>query len=423
MNIRQSMQDHWPWLRALCVFLAFGSAVFLRFASVHAYRRATPGIAVQDNYFVTTSAGTLGVRPVAAGEQVVLRGGHITGTEYECLVGDYVYDTIPLNQALIDAILAWHANVVRIPLSEDCWLGVPASNPPPAATSGTNYSGPISTFVNLATRSGLIVELNLHSGNGPYLVKSGNNSSQLPAMDTNYFGAFWQSVAATFENNPSVIFNLTNEPEFDSDSDWPCYRNGGCSTEGLSNSYSSSEKKYYYRVLGTQMVVNTIRATCARNPIIIAGINYSNQLDDWLEYVPSDSIATQNDPHGQMIAGIHIDFDGLNCEDPACWTSVFGRIQAAGSPIVIDETGEGDPVRNTPTKGDMGCGSGREKTLTAWADAQSQPVGNWFWAFTMVDWPDCPNGPDLLEGPNAPPPFTAWPNYGTFAQSHLQSVQ
>jgi endoglucanase len=406
-------KKHSPCFGALLLFLVFADAL--------AYAERAPGVAVQDNYFVTTTAGVLGVKRVAAGEEVVLRGVNITGTEYECLVGDYVYDTIPLNRALINAMLAWHANVVRIPLNEDCWLDVPASNPPPAATSGANYVGPIRTFVDLATSSGLIVELNLHSGNGPYLVKSGNNSSQFPAMDTNYSGTFWQSVAATFKNNPSVIFNLTNEPEFDSD--WSCYLNGGCSTKGLSNSYSSSGEKYYYTVLGTQSVVNTIRATGARNPIIIAGLDYSNQLDHWLEFVPYDPMATEKDPHGQIIAGIHIYFDDLNCEDPSCWTRVFGGIQAAGYPIVIDETGEGNPVKNRPAKGDTGCGSGYEETLTMWADAQSPQVGYWFWAFTMVDWPDCPNGPDLLEGPNAPPPFTAWPKYGTFVELHLQSVQ
>jgi endoglucanase len=400
---------------ALCILLAF--------TCVQAYAEAAPGIAVQDNYFATTTAGTLGVKSVAAGQQVVLRGVNITGTEYECLVGDYVYDTIPLSQALIHAILAWHANVVRIPLNEDCWLDVPSSNPPPAATSGANYIGPISTFVNLATASGLIVEVDLHVGGGPYLAKNGNNVDSFPAMDTNYSGAFWQSVATTFKNNPSVIFNLTNEPEFDSDSDWSCYLNGGCSTKGLSNSNSASGKADYWTVLGTQSVVNTIRATGATNPIIIAGLDYSNQLDHWLEYVPSDPIATQSSPHGQIVAGIHIYFDGLDCEDASCWSSVFGGIQTAGYPIVIDETGELDGVKNTPAKCDTGCGSGREETLTSWADTQSPEVGYWFWAFTSVDWKNCTDGPDLLEGPNPPTNFTAWPDYGTFVESHLQSVQ
>ena len=162
--------------------------------------------------------------------------------------------------------------------------------------------------------------------------------------------------------------------------------------------------------------MTAIRAEKANNPIIIAGLDYSNQLEDWLSYVPSD-------PEGRIIAGIHIYFDDLDCEDSSCWTSVFGGIQSAGYPIVVDETGELDGVKNTPAKGDTGCGSGSEQTLTAWADAQSPQVGYWFWAFTSVDWKNCTNGPDLLEGPNPPTGFTAWPNYGTFVESHLQSVQ
>jgi len=393
----------WAWLAVLCVFLAFAYA--------QAYAGAAPGIKVVGNQFVTTSAGTLGVKSVTANEAVVLRGVNITGTEYECLVGDYVYDTIPLNHALINAMLAWHANVVRIPLNEDCCLDVPSSNPPPAATSGANYIRPISTFVNLATASGLIVEVDLHVGAGPELVKkNSNNIDSFPAMDTNYSLAFWQSVASTFVANPSVIFNLTNEPEITS---WTCYLNGGCSTQGLPSPNGSSN---YWTVQGTQSVVTAIRAEKANNPIIIAGLDYSNQLEDWLSYVPSD-------PEGRIIAGIHIYFDDLDCEDSSCWTSVFGGIQSAGYPIVVDETGELDGVKNTPAKGDTGCGSGSEQTLTAWADAQSPQVGYWFWAFTSVDWKNCTNGPDLLEGPNPPTGFTAWPNYGTFVESHLQSVQ
>ena len=79
--------------------------------------------------------------------------------------------------------------------------------------------------------------------------------------------------------------------------------------------------------------MTAIRNTGARNPIIIAGLDYSNQLNDWLSYVPSD-------PDGQIIAGIHIYFDDLDCEDATCWSSVFGGIQTAGYPIVVDETGE-----------------------------------------------------------------------------------
>ena len=405
-------------VRPFAAAVWFAAAVtVLGAAPSSAAQSSAPGIAIQGNQFVTTSAGTLGVRSVGANVAVVLRGVNLTGPEYECLEGDSVWDTIPsaettaAYQLVVNAMLAWHVNVVRLPLNEDCWLDVPSSSPPPAATSGANYVNAIASFIQVANASGLIAEVDLHVGAGPELVKkNSNNIDSFPAMDTNYSGTFWQSVARTFAGNPRVIFNLTNEPEITS---WSCYLNGGCSTKGFPSANGSAN---YWTVLGTQSVVNTIRATGARNPIIIAGLDYSNQLNDWLSNVPSD-------PDRQIIAGIHIYFDDLDCEDAPCWTSVFGGIESAGYPIVVDETGELDKVKNTPAQGDTGCGSGSEEALTTWADAQTPQVGYWFWAFTSVDWKNCTHGPDLLEGPNPPTSFTAWPNYGTFVASHLQSVQ
>jgi hypothetical protein len=382
--------------------------LFLALTYAHAFAGAAPGIKVVGNQIVTTTAGTLGVQSVSANQAVVLRGVNITGSEYECLQGDSVWDTIPsaettaAYQAVVNAMLAWHVNVVRLPLNEDCWLDVPTSTPPPAATSGANYVNAIASFIQVANASGLIAEVNLHVGAGPQLVKKGSkNIDSYPVMDTNYSGSFWQSVATKFKNNPSVIFNLTNEPEITS---WSCYLNGGCSTKGFT---SPNGKSNYWTVLGTQSVVTTIRNAGANNPIIIAGLDYSNQLNNWLSYVP-------NDPQKQIVAGVHIYFDGLDCEASSCWTSVFGKIQTAGYPVVVDETGEFDTI------GSGGCGSGSEQGLTAWADTQAPQVGYWFWAFTYVDYSSgsCANGPDLLE--NA---YTPWPNYGSFVEAHLQSVQ
>jgi hypothetical protein len=416
----------WPWLGGLCVFLAFAYA--------QAQAGAAPGLKVVGNQIVTTSAGTLGKTNVTAGEAVVLRGVNITGPEYECLQGDSVWDSSSLPnasttaetaaeieaeyQSVINAMLSWDANVVRIPLNEDCWMNYPSSNPPPKATSGANYYGAISQFIKQANASGLIAEVDLHVGGGPYLVKkNSNNIDSFPAMDTNVSLKFWRSVASMsgFGNNPSVIFNLTNEPELYGSADWPCYLNGGCSTKGLQNANSSSGNSDYWTVQGTQRVVTAIRNVPAANPIIIAGLNYSNELGDWLQYVPTD-------PLNQIIAGVHIYFDGITpgCEVESCWNSEFVGVQAAGYPVIIDETGEVDTTDGGTTDGTGNpggsCLSGYEQILTAWADAQKPQIGYWFWAFTFADYPDCGNGPDLLE--NA---YTPWGAYGTFVMDHLQT--
>jgi hypothetical protein len=62
---------------ALSLFLVAGNA--------SAFAGAAPGIKVVGNQFVTTSAGTLGLKTVSANEAVVLRGINVSGTEYSCL--------------------------------------------------------------------------------------------------------------------------------------------------------------------------------------------------------------------------------------------------------------------------------------------------------------------------------------------------
>lgn len=230
--MKTAVRGPWAMVRAFTAAVVFSVAV----AAIGAAQTSAPGIAVRGNQFVTTSAGTLGVKSVGANVPVVLRGVNITGSEYECLQGDSVWDTIPsaettaAYQSVVNAMLAWHVNVVRLPLNEDCWLDVPSSSPPPAATSGANYVNAIASFIQVANASGLIAEVDLHVEAGPELVKkNSNNIDSFPAMDTNYSGTFWQSVATKFAGNPSVIFNLTNEPEITS---WSCYLDGGCSTKG-----------------------------------------------------------------------------------------------------------------------------------------------------------------------------------------------
>jgi len=69
------------------------------------------------------------------------------------------------------------------------------------------------------TADNVIVILDLHWNN------SGTNqaNSQEPMPDLNHAPAFWTSVATAFKSNPSVIFDLYNEPYPTS---WSCWLNG-----------------------------------------------------------------------------------------------------------------------------------------------------------------------------------------------------
>jgi endoglucanase len=350
---------------------------------------AAPGITVQGNQLLTTNAGTLGVKTVAAGVPVVLRGVNFSGPEYACLEENSFWDNPQGNQATINAMLSWHANVVRLPLNEDCWLGI---NGAPQKYSGSNYVHAMARFVTLANASGLIVEVDLHWGAGGTGLPTDDS---YPGLDADHAPTFWQSVANTFKNNPSVIFNLINEPYLGNSNptaaSWRCYLKGGCHTPPVGNLGS-------WKVVGIQSVVNTVRATGATNPIIIAGLEWSNQLDDWLRYVPSD-------PEDKIVAGVHVYFDGLACEDEICWKNVFAPILAAGHPVIVDEMGyQGS------------CTSTYINQLMKWADAQTPRIGYWLWSWNPFG---CAAGPSLITNGAGNPTST----YGSGFKAHMLSIQ
>ncbi|MGH7298416.1 MAG: glycoside hydrolase family 5 protein, partial [Polyangiaceae bacterium] len=73
-------------------------------------------------HVVMGSGGSPGHIVDGAGNVVQLHGADRSGTEYSCLSGAF-FDG-PVDQTAIDAMKAWHVNAVRVPLNEDCWLGI-----------------------------------------------------------------------------------------------------------------------------------------------------------------------------------------------------------------------------------------------------------------------------------------------------------
>ncbi len=340
-----------------------------------------PGLTVSGNQLVTTSAGELGVEHVRANVPVVLRGVNLSGAEYACLQEHSFWDNPKGNQATVDAILGWHANVVRVPIDEECWLGI---NGAPKEYSGTRYARAMSHFARLANASGLIVEFDLHFGAGG---SSLPRNDLYPGLDRDHAVTFWRSVARTFARSHSVIFNLINEPYIKS---WRCYLHGGCETPPVPGVGK-------WKVVGTQTVVNAIRATSAANPIIVAGLRFSNDLSQWLEYAPVD-------PDRAIVAGAHVYFDGLGCEKASCWSRELGSIEAAGYPVIVDEFGETD------------CAHAKIDRLMAWADGRSPQIGYWAWSWNPFS---CTKGPSLIVDDAGDPTQT----YGSGFERHLKAVQ
>lgn len=52
-----------------------------------------------------------------------LRGVNRSGGEYSCIKNLGIFEG-RVDEASIESIKSWHVNVVRIPLNEECWLGI-----------------------------------------------------------------------------------------------------------------------------------------------------------------------------------------------------------------------------------------------------------------------------------------------------------
>lgn len=64
-----------------------------------------------------------------------LLGVNRSGGEFMCVQGRGIWDG-PVDDASVKAIADWNANTVRIPLNEECWLGLSNIDP---AYAGANY--------------------------------------------------------------------------------------------------------------------------------------------------------------------------------------------------------------------------------------------------------------------------------------------
>ena len=263
----------------------------------------------------------------AKGTTIRLLGVDRPGMDVLTLPGKCVTkDAVPIGPMLV-----WGVNAVRIPLNEDCWLGI---NGVSGATTAS-YQSSLESYVSALTQEGIYVILDLHVSAPGAIPSTG-----MQAMpDANHSPAFWSSVASTFINNPAVIFDLFNEPFLNdaaasglpagSDA-WACWLSG-CTLPIVHT--ASGEQKYTWQAAGMQQLVNAVRSTGATQPIMLSGLNYGNSLEGWLTHVPVD-------PLHQVIASVHV-YNGDACNTLTCWTQEYAAV-AKQYPVVTAEFGEHD---------------------------------------------------------------------------------
>ncbi|HTK11744.1 MAG TPA: cellulase family glycosylhydrolase [Ktedonobacteraceae bacterium] len=291
---------------------------------------------------------------------IIPHGVNRSGTEYMCVQGNGFFDG-PSNAASVDAMASWHINTVRVPLNEDCWLGINGS---PSEYSGPAYQKAIIDYVHLLNSKNIIAILDLHwSAPGVTLA-----TKQLAMPDADHSPAFWTSVATTFKGNSSVIFDLFNEPFPDT---WDCW------LQGSSAPLTAPCDKIDFAVAGMQTLVNTVRATGANNVLITSGLGYADYLKDWTENKPQD-------PDHNVMAAFHA-YNFAQCSSVSCLQENIQPILAT-APVIVAELGEND------------CQQGYVDKTMDWLDKMH--VGYLGWSWNVAD---CKKFPALINSYNGTP--------------------
>jgi hypothetical protein len=328
-----------------------------------------PYVAVSGNHLVN-----------ASGETIRLLGVDRSGAEYMCLGGSQVFDG-PVTAKAVAAMAAWHIDAVRVPLNEDCWLGIDGID---AKVGGVAYQRAIERYVHTLQAHGLVAILDLHwAAPGSHRAES-----QWPMADAEHAPEFWSSVARAFKSNHGVVFDLFNEPYSIS---WPCWLDG-CTT-----SYDDSGTTVSYETAGMQSLVNAVRATGADQVLMLGGLEYSSDESEWLKYEPSD-------PDHQLAVSFHT-YNFSGCSEESCWNSTIAPL-AEQVPVITGELGEN------------GCTDTYIDRYMPWADAHGISYLGWTWDSTgpPSNW-SCSEGPALITNYEGEP--TA---FGIGLKEHLAAL-
>ena len=202
-------------------------------------------------------------------------------------------------------------------------------------------------MVKQANAAGMYVILDLH------WAAPGTSCPMLQTQmaDTDHSLDFWTSIAQAYQSNPTVMFELFNEPFMNVDftgDQWAYLMYG---TGGSFSGYPRPARKATRRtsrrpwsIASYQAIINAVRSTGATNPVLIGSLSYTADLSGWLAHVPSD-------PLNQMAATWHPypgygqPFGSAAYSQPGFAPQVFNEVKAifaAGIPVIATETGDQD---------------------------------------------------------------------------------
>lgn len=326
------------------------------------------------------------------GETWVPHGVNWSSFEYACTQG-WGYSSIAAKtepKEIATAMVDWAIDTVRVPINQDCWLGTrgaPVSDTENQRTA-EEYRAEIASFVTALHDRDIVVILDLQSRKRETEEEFGN-----VAMPDAGSLDFWRSIAKEYKDDPAIMFDAFNEPysRWDEVSasyafqlDWTCWRDGGCAAPVEDDKSELTGRTY--PVQGMAAVVRAIRGEGAKQPIMLAGLDYANDLSQWLEHRPDDD---------QLVASFH-NYNFQRCNDAACWEAEIAPI-AEQVPVLTGEVGQDD------------AGLPHLAEYMAWADARQIGYLAWVW------WDHADDPMALITGPAGTPTSPL----GTTFRSHL----
>ena len=159
----------------------------------------------------------------------------------------------------------WHASLIRLPLSQDRWFGRAGTQ----TDGGAQYRALVDAVVQSLSGRNKYVLLDLHWSDGG---QWGQHIGQHSLPDDNS-ALFWKDIAARYANNPAVLFDLYNEPR---DVTWDVWQHGGDVSERNQDARRGASLSYHSP--GMQGILDTVRATGAKNVVVAGGLDWAYDL-------------------------------------------------------------------------------------------------------------------------------------------------
>ena len=260
----------------------------------------------------------------SAGHAPRLRGVNCASMEWSSDGDGRILQTVEV------AVMDWHANLIRLPLSQDRWFG----KAPEQTDGGAGYRALVRQLVDVCSTNNAYIILDLHwSDAGAW----GKNIGQHNLPDTNSI-TFWKDLAPVYKDNPAVLFDLYNEPAHVK---WDQWFQGGPMTETIPHTNTTLS----YVSVGLPALLNVIRSTGARNVVVAGGINWAYQVDGLL------AGRELSDPAGNgVVYAVHPyphEYQGIGRETIAQWTARMEPF-ARKLPIMVTEFGSMESMWRFP---------------------------------------------------------------------------